>query len=125
MKKLLFLTVLLFWIYNDVQAQGSKLQPVPSRIDMVAVYSAYRDTLLWVVDINLSSLGGKEFATKASFKVKKVNAPSFIKKGAKGKGFLAPDGKIGRLKITEMGGRKLRRPFTVNLKYKGSPPKLN
>lgn len=121
MKKLFFLCLIMLWISTDVNAQ--KFTSSPAQFDIEST-SIWRDSLFWVVDINLGSLGKNDFAAKGSFQVKAENKPSFIRKGVKGKGVLTNKGDYGQLKITEAGGKKLRRPFTVNIKYKGNPPKL-
>jgi hypothetical protein len=127
MKKLLFLFGFIF-LFSGVQAQ--ELAYAETNTDLPAmtsvkftVSSIYRDSLFWVVDIDIRPIETGSWSSKASFQTQ--NKPSGFSKGSKGIGNLeVVSRKTGRLEITEMNGRKIPRPQTVNLKFWGRPPSL-
>lgn len=126
MKKLLFLFGFIF-LFSSVEAQELAYAETHSSTSAFTsvkftVSSIYRDSLFWVVDIDIRPIEGS-WSSKASFQSK--NQPMGFSKGSKGGGNLeVVSRKTGRLEITEMNGRKLPLPQTVNLKFYGRPPTL-
>lgn len=126
MRKLLFLLGFIF-LFSGVQAQELAYAETNSSSALTTVQftvsSIYRDSLFWVVDINMRPLKEGSWSAKASFQTQ--NKPSGFSKGSKGKGNLeVVSRKTGRLEITEMNGRKIPRAQTVNLKFWGRPPSI-
>jgi hypothetical protein len=127
MKKLLLLFGFIFFFSN---ADAQELAYAETNTDLPAmtsvkftVSSIYRDSLFWVVDIDIRPIETGSWSSKASFQTK--NKPSGFSKGSNGIGDLeVVSRKTGRLEITEMNGRKIPRPQTVNLKFWGRPPSL-
>lgn len=127
MRKLLFFFGFIF-LFSGIQAQELAYAETSSTLPAMSnakftVSSIYKDSLFWVVDIDIRPLEKGSWSSKASFQSK--NKPSGFSKGSKGIGELkVVSRKTGRLDITEMNGKKLLRPQTVNLKFWGRPPSL-
>jgi hypothetical protein len=128
MKKLFFLFGFIF-LFSNLQAQELAYAETttPSlqagkMVDIV-VTRFYRDSLFWVVDVDLRPIEGASTTSSASFKVKQQQ--SYFKRGSKGVGSLELTGrKTGRLSISKMGGQSFTKPKTVNLTFKGRTPRL-
>lgn len=125
MKKLFFLFSFIFLFSN---VQGQELAYAETSSSMLSstvewgVSSIYKDSLFWVVAIDIRPVEGS-WNSKATFTTKQ--STSKFSKGTKGIGQLEVTGsRTGRLKITEISGRKISRSQTVDLTFKSRPPSL-
>ena len=124
MKKLFFLLSFSF-LFLKAQAQElAYVEPHSSFTTLVeyGVASVIKESTILTLDVDIRHVE-RSWSTKATFTTKQTNLN--FSKGTKGYGLLEITGsRTGRLKITEVRGKKLSKPLTVDLKFKSRPPSL-